>query len=116
WDPAIDILLNRLPMGFITPTGFGTTSVGGGQSIEDQIGALAHELDSDDALVIFPEGGQVSASRRRSRVERLRRSGRVDLADRAARLQHVMAPQPGGVFAALESAPRADMVFIGHTG
>ncbi|ALJ18527.1 1-acyl-sn-glycerol-3-phosphate acyltransferase [Microbacterium sp. No. 7] len=116
WDPGIDVLLHRVPAQFITPSGFGAARTGGGSRVEEQIGALARGLGADDALVIFPEGGQVSEARRRSRIERLRRSGRRALADRAGRLRHVMPPQPGGVQAALQAAPDADMVFIGHTG
>lgn len=116
WDPGIDILLNRLPTRFITPTGFGAKRAGGGASVEAEIAHLATGLDADDALVIFPEGGQVSAKRRLSRIERLRKAGRLDLAERAEGLRHVMPPQPGGVHAALEAALDADMVFIGHTG
>ncbi|GAA1998343.1 1-acyl-sn-glycerol-3-phosphate acyltransferase [Microbacterium ulmi] len=116
WDPGIDILLNRLPTRFITPSGFGAKRAGGGVGVEERIADLATGLDDDDALVIFPEGGQVSAKRRRSRIERLRTSGRIELAQRARALRHVMPPQPGGVHAALDAAPDADMVFIGHTG
>lgn len=116
WDPAVDILLNRLPMQFITPSGFGAKKTGGGHGVEEQIGRLATGLDDDDALVIFPEGGQVSAKRRTSRIQRLRKAGRVELAERAEGLRHVMPPQPGGVYAALAAAPDADFVYIGHTG
>jgi 1-acyl-sn-glycerol-3-phosphate acyltransferase len=122
WDPAIDVLLNRIPTRFITPTGFagprksGGGRKGGGVGVEQQIADLAGGLDADDALVIFPEGGQVSVTRRASRIARLRRSGRDRLAERAERLRHVMPPQPGGVFAALDAAPDADVVLIGHTG
>lgn len=116
WDPAIDMLLNRIPASFITPTGFAQKATGGGSRVEQSIAALAEGLDDDDALVIFPEGGQVSARRRRSRIDRFRAAGREDLAERAEGLRHVMPPQPGGVHAALTTAAGADMVFIGHTG
>ncbi|KRB37053.1 1-acyl-sn-glycerol-3-phosphate acyltransferase [Microbacterium sp. Root180] len=116
WDPAIDVLLSRIPASFITPTGFGKQVAGGGSRVEQSIAALAEGLDPDDALVIFPEGGQVSARRRQSRIERFRATGRADLAERAEGLRHVMPPQPGGVHAALATAAGADMVFIGHTG
>jgi 1-acyl-sn-glycerol-3-phosphate acyltransferase len=116
WDPAIDVLLSRIPASFITPTGFGKKAAGGGSRVEESIAALAEGLDSDDALVIFPEGGQVSARRRQSRIDRFRRVGREDLAERAEGLRHVMPPQPGGVHAALATAAGADMVFVGHTG
>src|SRR5690606_33064646 len=48
WDPAISVLLHRLPARFISP--------GGGDDLEAQVGELAGELDRDDAFVIFPEG------------------------------------------------------------
>jgi hypothetical protein len=31
-------------------------------------------------------------------------------------MRDVMAPQPGGLFAVLDAAPDADVVFVGHTG
>lgn len=116
WDPAIDVLLHRIPTRFITPTGFGKKAAGGGSRVEQSIAALAEGLDADDALVIFPEGGQVSARRRESRIARFRTVGREDLAERAEHLRHVMPPQPGGVHAALATASDADIVFVGHTG
>jgi 1-acyl-sn-glycerol-3-phosphate acyltransferase len=116
WDPAIDILLHRIPARFIVPSGFGEGHVGGGASVEKTLGDLATGLGPEDAFVIFPEGGQVSASRRRSRIQRLRAAGREAMAERAERMLHVMAPQPGGMHAALDAAPDADVVFIAHTG
>lgn len=116
WDPAIDVLLSRIPARFIVPSGFGRGRAGGGAKVEDALRELATGLDADDAFVIFPEGGNYSATRRISRIKRLRDAGRTDAADRAEALRHVMAPQPGGVHAALDAAPDADVVFIAHTG
>ncbi len=116
WDPAIDVLLHRIPARFITPSGFGARRTGGGRSVEEQIAELADGLGDSDALVIFPEGGQVSARRRASRVARFRSAGNEKLAVRAEAMQHVMPPQPGGIYAALAAAPEADVVLIAHTG
>ena len=116
WDPAIDILLHRVPSQFIVPSGFGHGHAGGGVRVEEALGRLAAGLGPDDAFVIFPEGGNVSPARRRSRIQRLRDSGREAMAERAESLRHVMAPQPGGMHAALDAAPDADVVFIAHTG
>ena len=33
-----------------------------------------------------------------------------------ARMQHVVAPRPGGALAALEAVPDADVVFVAHVG
>lgn len=115
-DPAVDVLLNRIPTRFITPTGFKGKKSGGGHGVEAQIGDLARGLGPHDAFVIFPEGGNVTVARRQSRIERLRGEGRDALADRAEALSHVMPPQPRGIHAALASAPDADVVFIGHAG
>ncbi|MGH8866737.1 MAG: 1-acyl-sn-glycerol-3-phosphate acyltransferase [Actinomycetes bacterium] len=111
WDPAIDVLLNRLPNRFIS-TEPGRT----GDVVEQQIGDLASNLDDDDAFVIFPEGGNFTERRRARAIERLRRRGLMSEADRAAQMRNVLAPRPGGVLAALAHAPDADVVWVAHTG
>ena len=116
WDPAIDVLLHRVPAQFIVPSGFGRTPRGGGVRVEEALARLATGLGPDDAFVIFPEGGNVSPTRRTSRIKRLRDAGREQMAERAEAMRHVMAPQPGGMHAALSAAPDADVVFIAHTG
>lgn len=116
WDPAVDVMLNRLPTRFITPTGFGGHAGGGGSVVISQLADLAVGLGPEDAFVIFPEGGNFSTSRRLSRIARLRENGNETLALRAEALRHVLAPQPGGIHAALGSAADADVVFIAHTG
>jgi len=116
WDPAIDILLHRIPAEFIVPSGFGRVPRGGGVRVEEALARLATGLGPEDAFVIFPEGGNVSVARRASRIRRLRDAGREDMAKRAEAMRHVMAPQPGGMHAALNAAPDADVVFIAHTG
>ena len=34
----------------------------------------------------------------------------------AREMEHVAAPRPGGALAAIEAAPDADVVFVGHVG
>lgn len=108
WDPALGILLGRLPNRFI----------GAGQSrdLEREIGELATELDHDDAFVIFPEGGNFTPQRRDRQIARLRRLGLDAMADRAEEWIHVLAPRPGGVVAALQAAPEVDVLLVAHTG
>jgi len=109
WDPAIDVVLNRLPNRFIRP----------GRkrgSLEDEIGVLARGLDTDDAFVIFPEGGNFTAERRERAIARLDGLGLHRMARRAERMMHVLAPRPGGVVTALANAPAADVVWVAHTG
>jgi 1-acyl-sn-glycerol-3-phosphate acyltransferase len=111
WDPAIDVVLNRLPNRFIRPDPGRS-----GDLVERQVGELSRNLDDNDAFVIFPEGGNFTEHRRKRAIERLRRKGLIDEAERAEQLRHVMAPKPGGVLAALTNAQDADVVFVAHTG
>ena len=110
WDPAISVLLTRIPARFISP------NPAAGEDLQSQIAALATGLDADDAFVIFPEGGNFTPERRDRAIARLRRLGLERMADRAEELTHVLAPRPGGVIAALEAAPDADVLLVAHTG
>jgi 1-acyl-sn-glycerol-3-phosphate acyltransferase len=110
WDPAIDVILHRIPARFISP------NPTAGQDMESQIAALAEGLDANDAFVIFPEGGNFTPARRRRGIERLRRLGLERMAVRAERMTHVLAPRPGGLLAALDAAQDADVVLVAHTG
>ena len=110
WDPAIDVILRRIPARFITP------NPGAGSDLESQIADLARSLDSNDAFVIFPEGGNFTPARRDRAITRLRGLGLEKMAERAERMTNVLAPRPGGVLAALEAAPGADVLMVAHTG
>ena len=107
WDPVLDVFLNRLPMAFL---------VSGRGNLAERIGELAQGMDEEDALLIFPEGGNFSELRRLRAIDRLRGKGMVEQARRAEAMRHVLPPRPGGVAAALAAAPHADVVFVGHTG
>jgi 1-acyl-sn-glycerol-3-phosphate acyltransferase len=110
WDPAVDVMLNRLPNRFIAP---GHTP---GAAIEDEIFELVTGLDHNDAFVIFPEGGNFTPGRRLRAIERLRSRGLADMAGRAEAMRHVLAPKPGGLLQALDAAPDAGVIFVAHTG
>ncbi|MCW2795614.1 1-acyl-sn-glycerol-3-phosphate acyltransferase [Nocardioides sp.] len=110
WDPAIDVLLRRIPARFISP------NPGRGEDLESQIAALATGLDANDAFVIFPEGGNFTPARRERAIARLRRLGMERMAQRAEAMTNVLAPRPGGLLAALDAAPDADVVLVAHTG
>jgi 1-acyl-sn-glycerol-3-phosphate acyltransferase len=107
WDPALDVVLNRLPNRFIR---------GGGAALQRRISELATALDHDDAFLIFPEGGNFTERRRLAAIERLRRRGLEDMARRSEAMRHVLAPRPGGLTAALAAAPEADVVWVAHAG
>jgi 1-acyl-sn-glycerol-3-phosphate acyltransferase len=108
WDPAVDAVMNRLPARFVSP--------GKGDDVATQIADLARGLDQNDAFVIFPEGGNFTPARRQRGIDRLRKLGLERMARRAERMTHVLAPRPGGLLAALEAAPDADVVLVAHTG
>lgn len=109
WDPALGSLIRRLPTSLIS-------TERKGRDFESEVGALARDLDEDDAFVIFPEGGNFTSERRERGINRLRRSGRTDLADQAEEMTNVLAPKPGGVLAALDAAPEVDVLIVAHTG
>jgi len=110
WDPAVDVVMGRIPARFVSP---GTS---GSRDFEAQIADLASGLDANDAFVIFPEGGNFTPERRQRGIDRLRRLGLERMARRAERMTHVLAPRPGGLLAALDAAPQADVVLVAHTG
>ena len=106
WDPFVDVYLGRLPNAFLPP---------GGDS-EPMVADIADGLGTQDALLLFPEGGNSTPARRRRAVEHLRGRGLHDAARRASRLRNLLPPRPGGVAAALAAAPHADVVFVAHAG
>jgi 1-acyl-sn-glycerol-3-phosphate acyltransferase len=114
WDPAIDVILRRIPAKFITPNPKAGQKTR--EDLESQIATLATGLDENDAFVIFPEGGNFTAARRERGIERLRKLGLDRMADRAEAMTNVLAPRPGGFIAALDAAPDADVVLVAHTG
>lgn len=118
WDPAIDIVLNRLPSRFIRSGAPGQATVDPekGPDAEQQIGELARRLDGNDVLVLFPEGGNFTARRRARAIAKLRRKGLMAEAAKAEAMRNVLPPRPGGVLAVLENAPEADVVWVAHTG
>ena len=106
-DPLLDVLGDRLSYRFVDPRG-GDTEV--------EIAAMARGLDGDDAVLIFPEGGNFSPERRARGIARLERAGYDEEAAVAREMEHVSAPRPGGALAAIEAAPDAAVVFVGHVG
>jgi 1-acyl-sn-glycerol-3-phosphate acyltransferase len=112
WDPSVDVVMNRIPARFVSS---GKSRLQA-DAFEAQIADLASDLDENDAFVIFPEGGNFTPERRRRGIERLRRLGFERMAHRAEQMTHVLAPRPGGLLAALDAAPEADVVLVAHTG
>jgi 1-acyl-sn-glycerol-3-phosphate acyltransferase len=57
-DPVIDVLLGRLPVAFIGPTAADR------KAAVHAVRELAETMGPDDALLIFPEGGNFTEARR----------------------------------------------------
>lgn len=110
FDPCVDVLLNRVPTRFV-PSGRRA-----GEVVIEAIGELATGMDSRDALVLFPEGGNFTPKRHARAILKLREIGRADLSERAERMRHVLPPKPAGALAAIAAAPDADVAFVGHVG
>jgi len=111
WDPAIDIMLNRLPSAFVPATGRA------GNPVIEAIEAMTASMDVNDAFVIFPEGGNYTIKRHLRAIQKLKEIGRPDLAERAESLKNTLPPKPKGVMTALAAAPgKTDVFFIGHSG
>ncbi len=72
WDPAVDVLLNRVPSRFVTPT---RQRKQGGAGGAVAIGELAKGLDENDALLIFPEGANATPRRRAAPHRAIARAG-----------------------------------------
>ncbi|PRZ06500.1 acyltransferase-like protein [Isoptericola sp. CG 20/1183] len=113
WDPAIDVLLHRLPSAFVTPSSRRREGQAGARETVERIAA---GLTSDEALVLFPEGGNITARRRTGRIAALRERGHEELARQAEAMGNVMAPHAGGFQAALDGAPDAAVLVVAHTG
>ena len=110
WDPMIDVLLNRIPARFISP------NPAAGETSRTQIADLATGLDENDAFVIFPEGGNFTPERRQRAIDKLHARAWTGWPQRAEAMTNVLAPRPGGLLAALDAAPDADVVLVAHTG
>lgn len=108
WDPALDVILHRLPSAFVPwdPS-----------AVVEEIARLASTLGDEDALVIFPEGANYTPRRARRAVEKLHEMGRPDLAERAEQLKNTLPPRSKGVMTALAHAPPdTDVFVVGHAG
>jgi len=110
WDPGIDLLLNRLD-GYFLPSG-----TGAGDDRVEAVRELALSLVDDEALLIFPEGGNWTPKRHKRAVRYLRRHGQLERAEEAEEQEHVLPPRPGGVIATLSARPDLDVVVLAHAG
>jgi len=108
WDPGLDLMLSRLPSCFIRQ--------GDGARMASRLTALAGRLDGQDAILLFPEGGNWTPVRHRRAIARLRRAGRRQAAADAESNPNVLPPRPSGVLACLAGRPDLGVLIVAHTG
>jgi 1-acyl-sn-glycerol-3-phosphate acyltransferase len=106
-DPTLDIGGNRLPNYFIDRTA-------GSASEVEALKLLATGLDSNEGILIFPEGTRYSEKKRLWYTRKVAREGGV-VGEMASRLRRVLPPRPSGTLAILE-ATTADVVVLAHRG
>jgi 1-acyl-sn-glycerol-3-phosphate acyltransferase len=109
-DPVVDVYLHRLPAEFVDP------NPASGHDVTESIAAMSRGMGPEDAVLIFPEGGNFTPRRRIRAIAKLRDRGFPEHAQEAEQMTHVLPPRPGGVLAAIDAAPYADVVFVAHTG
>ena len=109
WEPLFDIMLNRMPNRFIDHD----------PAKRDRyvraIAELATGLGDQDAYVLFPEGHDFTPRLRLKAIAHLLKGGREEHARKAEQMRYVLPPKTGGVLAAINAAPEADVVFVAHT-
>ena len=107
-DPVLDIGGHRLPNHFIDRRS--------GESLAEieALKRLATDLDTDEGVLVFPEGTRFTAEKHRRLVARAAGQGGV-IGELAAGYRAVLPPRPGGTLALLEASD-ADVVILAHRG
>jgi 1-acyl-sn-glycerol-3-phosphate acyltransferase len=108
WDPAIDLMLNRLSACFLSAKSHGEGA--------DQISRMTTRLGSGDALLLFPEGANWTPARRERSIQRLRRRRQTRAAWVAEQLSHVLPLRPAGVLGCLAARSDLTVTVMAHTG
>ncbi len=110
WDPFLDIAGERLGFHYLNQNPADT-------ALElDKIKELTAGMGDHETLILCPEGGNYTPKRRERRIDLERSRGRDDRARMAESLKYTLLPKTGGVMAAIEGAPEATVVFLGHAG
>ena len=107
-DPCVDLIGHRLPHAIL--------NTAEPERCEARIEEVAMGLRDRGVLLLFPEGGNFTAERRRLAIGKLCRKGRSSEAQEAEGMTHVLPPRSTGVLAALRGNPDADVIFAAHTG
>jgi 1-acyl-sn-glycerol-3-phosphate acyltransferase len=108
WDPGLDVVLGRLPSCFVRS--------GQRTAVIAQLTELAAGMDGNDAILMFPEGGNWTPGRHRRAIARLTGAGRRRAAADAASNPHVLPPHAAGVLACLAGRGDLNVAVVAHTG
>lgn len=76
---------------------------------------LAHEWDSQEGILIYPEGTRFTP-KKLARAQEIVAERQPEIAHLAQRIRNVLPPRLGGPLALLDEAPGVDVVFCGHVG
>jgi 1-acyl-sn-glycerol-3-phosphate acyltransferase len=108
WDPGMDVVLSRLPSCFVRR--------GRRDAIIARLTELAAGMESNDAILMFPEGGNWTPGRHRRTIARLRGARRWRAAADAESNPHVLPPHAAGVLACLAGRGDLNVAVVAHTG
>jgi 1-acyl-sn-glycerol-3-phosphate acyltransferase len=108
WDPGLDVLLSRLPACFVRR--------GHRDAIIARLTELAADMQRNDAILMFPEGGNWTPSRHRRAIARLSGAGHRTAAADAASNPNVLPPHAAGVLACLAGRSDLNVAVVAHTG
>jgi hypothetical protein len=107
-DPCVDLLGHRLPHAAL--------HLADAEECEARIREVSANLGPRGLMLLFPEGGNITAQRRRSAIAKLWRKGMRREARAGEEMAHVLPPHPSGAIAALDGSPDSDVIFGAHTG
>lgn len=110
WDPFLDVAGERLGFHYVCAPGADPAA-----ELEG-IRRLTAGMGAGETLILCPEGGNFTPRRRANGIDHELERGRTDRARLAAGLRHTLLPRAGGVMAAIDGAPHATVVFLGHAG
>ncbi len=108
WDPGLDLLVGRLPSCFVRR--------GRKDAVTTRLTEMARDMDRDDAILLFPEGGNWTPGRHRRVIARLTGAGQRRAAADAASNPNVLPPRPAGVLACLAGRGDLNVAVVAHTG
>lgn len=110
WDAAMDVALNRLGAYFLPARGTPAPER------TAQLAAFARSLRHDDAMLLFPEGGNWTPGRHTDAIAWAREHGRPAQSAWLEQHRYVLPPRPGGTQQVLSANPAVAVSLLTHYG